>query len=151
MSSLITEFISDTESLLHSMQSSLAASDYAAFHEHAHAIKGSSGSIGAIRLYEICKEINESCTATTDNINNDPTTPKPNPAPRYGGLVPPLGPTLRAALTVGDCTHPLVSLRERSLTIAWSRPECRQASLTPDWRLSRRPLYPLGLSMIFKN
>jgi hypothetical protein len=64
---------------------------------------------------------------------------KAKPAPYYGSLIPPLGPTLRAALTAGDCTHPLVSLRERSLTIAWSRPECRQASLTPDWRLSRRP------------
>ena len=38
-------------------------------------------------------------------------------APRYGSLIPPLGPTLRAALTAGGCTHPLVSLRERSLTI----------------------------------
>ena len=58
-----------------------------------------------------------------------------------GGLVPPLGPTLRAALTAGDCTHPLVSLHVRSLTIDWNRPDCRQASLPPVWRLSRRPFY----------
>jgi hypothetical protein len=82
---------------------------------------------------------NKSLKPTVTHVT--PFAEKANPAPRYGGLVPPLGPTLRAALTAGDCTHPLVSLRERSLTIAWSRPECRQASLTPDWRLSRRPFY----------
>jgi apolipoprotein N-acyltransferase len=80
---------------------------------------------------------NKSLKPTATHVT--PFAEKAKPAPRYGGLVPPLGPTLRAALTAGDCTHPLVSLRERSLTIAWSRPECRQASLTPDWRLSRRP------------
>ena len=74
-------------------------------------------------------------------LQRNPKQNKSNPAPRCGGLVPPLGPTLRVALTVDDCTHPLVSLRERSLTIAWSRPECRQASLPPHWRLSRRPFY----------
>ena len=66
---------------------------------------------------------------------------KANPAPRYGGLVPPLGPTLHAALTAGGCTHPLVSLRERSLTIDWNRPSGGQASLTTLWRLTRRPFY----------
>jgi hypothetical protein len=66
---------------------------------------------------------------------------KSNPAPHYGSLVPPLSPTLRAGLTAGDCTHPLVSLRSRSLTIDWSRPECRKACFAPYWRLSRRPFY----------
>ena len=67
-----------------------------------------------------------------------PFAAEAKPAPRYGGLVPPLGPTLRAALTAGDCTHPLVSLRARSLTIDWNRPECRKAEqrTVSVWRIN---------------
>lgn len=67
---LVNNYISDTESLLEDMRSSLAANNYEAYLEHAHALKGSSGSVGATGLYNISKKINDSCTATSDNINN---------------------------------------------------------------------------------
>jgi two-component system sensor histidine kinase RpfC len=68
ITNLVNNYLSDTESLLHDMQSSLAANNYQAYQEYAHALKGSSGSIGAIGLYNISKNINDSCTTTSDNI-----------------------------------------------------------------------------------
>ena len=57
---LIENYLSDTEQLLDDMQSSLVTNNHEAFLGYAHALKGSSGSVGATRLYEICNEINES-------------------------------------------------------------------------------------------
>ena len=70
ITNLVNNYLSDTELLLQDMQSSLSANNYEAYLEHAHALKGSSGSIGAIGLYNICKNINDSCTATSDSIKN---------------------------------------------------------------------------------
>lgn len=70
ISNLVNNFISETECLLEDMQSSLAAKNFESFLAQAHALKGSSGSIGATGLYAISKKINDSCTETSDNINN---------------------------------------------------------------------------------
>ena len=37
------------------------------------------------------------------------------PAPRYGGLVPPIGPTLRAGLSAGACTQTFDSALARPI------------------------------------
>jgi len=70
ITSLVNNYLSDTELLLQNMQSSLSANNHEAYLEYAHALKGSSGSIGAIGLYNISKKINDTCTATSDNIKD---------------------------------------------------------------------------------
>jgi two-component system sensor histidine kinase RpfC len=70
ITSLVNNYLSDTELLLQNMQSSLSANDHEAYIEYAHALKGSSGSIGAIGLYNISKKINDSSTARSDNIKD---------------------------------------------------------------------------------
>lgn len=70
VSSLVKNYIAETAFLLEDMQSSLAENNYQAYLEYAHALKGSSGSIGATGLYDICKRINDSYSASANNIGN---------------------------------------------------------------------------------
>jgi two-component system sensor histidine kinase RpfC len=58
-------FISDSEKLISSMEKAVAEKDYKCFNEKAHALKGSSGSIGATKLQYLCCEILED--DATDN------------------------------------------------------------------------------------
>jgi len=57
MDTLIRGFIKDTETLLSDMEQSIASNNINAFLDHAHALKGSAGSIGAQHLHDICQEI----------------------------------------------------------------------------------------------
>jgi len=57
MDTLIRGFIKDTETLLSDMEQSITNNNINAFLEHAHALKGSAGSIGAQHLHDICQEI----------------------------------------------------------------------------------------------
>ncbi|MCG6898755.1 MAG: response regulator [Gammaproteobacteria bacterium] len=52
---LIDGFISDTKSLLRAMEKSLSENNFQSFLEHAHALKGSAGSIGALKIQNLCK------------------------------------------------------------------------------------------------
>jgi len=70
LSGLLSGFLSDAERLLEKMESSLASKDFDSYLEHAHALKGSSGSVGAAGLFEVCKKINDSPTDTSNNIDN---------------------------------------------------------------------------------
>jgi two-component system sensor histidine kinase RpfC len=49
-------FISDSEKLISSMEKAIAGKNYNQFKEQLHALKGSSGSIGATRLHFLCSE-----------------------------------------------------------------------------------------------
>jgi two-component system sensor histidine kinase RpfC len=53
---LITGYICDSRQLISQMESTVARKDYHRFSELVHALKGSSGSIGAIELYKLCSE-----------------------------------------------------------------------------------------------
>jgi two-component system sensor histidine kinase RpfC len=57
LTDLVNGFISDTEAILAQMETALAENDNDAFMDYAHALKGSSGSIGANELHEICAGI----------------------------------------------------------------------------------------------
>ncbi|MHA1939593.1 MAG: ATP-binding protein, partial [Candidatus Thorarchaeota archaeon] len=65
ISTLLHGFISDSEKLISSMERAVAEKDYKCFNEKVHALKGSSGSIGATRLQYLCCEILED--DATDN------------------------------------------------------------------------------------
>ncbi|MEZ5541695.1 MAG: ATP-binding protein [Pseudomonadota bacterium] len=54
--SLVSGYINDSRTLINKMEQAIASKDYARFNEHAHALKGSSGSIGAIQMYNLCSE-----------------------------------------------------------------------------------------------
>jgi two-component system sensor histidine kinase RpfC len=54
---VINGFISEGDQLLEIMKSSHLKSDYVSFKEAAHALKGSSGNVGAEALFHVCKEI----------------------------------------------------------------------------------------------
>ncbi len=56
---LISGFINDAERAITLMETSLISRDYEKYSDYAHAIKGSSGSIGAKLIYEICAEVGE--------------------------------------------------------------------------------------------
>ena len=56
ISTLVHHFIVDTESQLKSMELAIAERRYDAYRENVHAIKGSSGSIGAMKLHSLCKD-----------------------------------------------------------------------------------------------
>jgi two-component system sensor histidine kinase RpfC len=70
LSGLVSGFLHDAEHLLKKMESSLASSDFDSYLENAHALKGSSGSVGAVGLFDVCKKINDSPTDTANNIFN---------------------------------------------------------------------------------
>jgi len=57
LQSLINTYIADTEKLIYSMQDAVAKKAFVEFNDLAHALKGSSGSIGAIALHKLCSEI----------------------------------------------------------------------------------------------
>lgn len=52
---LISGFLKDTQEQLIELESTITAKDYDQFREISHAMKGSSGSIGALRLHNQCK------------------------------------------------------------------------------------------------
>jgi len=54
---LITDYLHDTETLLKLMEHSIASHDLENFKEYAHALKGSSGSVGASCLHKECKNL----------------------------------------------------------------------------------------------
>jgi two-component system sensor histidine kinase RpfC len=54
--SLINSFITDTRSQLIEMEAAISSKNYNLFRELAHAMKGSSGSVGAAKLHTQCKD-----------------------------------------------------------------------------------------------
>lgn len=56
LSELVNGYLNDSEQIILDMESSISKKDYVEFHELAHALKGSSGSIGAIALLDLCSE-----------------------------------------------------------------------------------------------
>ncbi len=56
---VIKGFILEGEQLLASMQEALLKKDYTAFKELAHALKGSSGNLGAEALFQVCRSISQ--------------------------------------------------------------------------------------------
>jgi two-component system sensor histidine kinase RpfC len=68
--SLIEGYVRDTESLLIQMEKSLANKNVNEFLDSVHALKGSSGSIGAIKLQEICTNILADKATNTDHIRS---------------------------------------------------------------------------------
>jgi two-component system sensor histidine kinase RpfC len=57
---VIHGFFLEGEQLLDAMQKALLEHHYAQFKELAHALKGSSGNLGAVALFQICREISQS-------------------------------------------------------------------------------------------
>jgi len=53
---LINGFLNDAKQLLDDMEQAVSEKRYDSFRESAHALKGSAGSIGAMRLYDYCKD-----------------------------------------------------------------------------------------------
>jgi two-component system sensor histidine kinase RpfC len=68
MSSLINGFLVDTEEQIISMEQNIAEKQYDEYRENVHALKGSSGSIGAIQLHSCCKDEHKSYTSDSDYI-----------------------------------------------------------------------------------
>jgi len=56
LSQLVEGFIADTESLLSKMEQAIAAKSYDEYLDHVHALKGSTGSIGAFELHMLCNK-----------------------------------------------------------------------------------------------
>jgi two-component system sensor histidine kinase RpfC len=56
LSELVNGYLNDSEQIISDMESSISKKDYVGFHELAHALKGSSGSIGAIAMLDLCSE-----------------------------------------------------------------------------------------------
>jgi two-component system, sensor histidine kinase RpfC len=59
LNSVIQGFFVDGEQQIESMKKSLLDHEYALFKELAHALKGSSGNLGAEALFQICREISQ--------------------------------------------------------------------------------------------
>jgi two-component system sensor histidine kinase RpfC len=68
LTNLINGYISDTKSLIIDMEASIANKDYNKFRELAHALKGSSGSIGAVKLQDVCSLEAQSLQTESDFI-----------------------------------------------------------------------------------
>lgn len=68
MSSLINGFLADTEKQLTLMEQNISEKQYDEYRESVHALKGSAGSIGAMRLHYCCKENNKSYKSDSDYI-----------------------------------------------------------------------------------
>jgi two-component system sensor histidine kinase RpfC len=56
---VIKGFVLEGEQLLESMRTALLNKDYTTFKELAHALKGSSGNLGAEKLFQVCREISQ--------------------------------------------------------------------------------------------
>lgn len=54
---LVAGFVADGEKLIGAMAASTREADYKGFREHVHALKGSAGSLGAMALFEKCREV----------------------------------------------------------------------------------------------
>ena len=70
MHSLIKGYISDTEKTINSMEVAISSNDYENYHDLAHALKGSSGSIGAKALYLICGDVSSFQQDASDYISS---------------------------------------------------------------------------------
>jgi len=66
---LISGYLSDSEKLISEMEVAIAKKDYRNFREMTHALKGSSGSIGATKLYKICSETTGDLKADSDYVS----------------------------------------------------------------------------------
>ena len=55
----ISTYLGNSPRLIDQMEQGLAASDAEAIHHSAHQLKGGSGSIGAMRLYELARQIEQ--------------------------------------------------------------------------------------------
>jgi two-component system sensor histidine kinase RpfC len=66
---LINGFLSDTENQLTLMERSIISHDFDNFKEYAHALKGSSGSVGASRLHQTCKNLHNLGQDTIEYIS----------------------------------------------------------------------------------
>lgn len=75
ISTLVRGFCKDTETQLHKMEQAISNKNTEAFLEYVHALKGSSGSIGAQYIHDICKEImsgnitESSCISSLKRLN----------------------------------------------------------------------------------
>lgn len=56
LSDLVSRFSTDTAALLHRMAEALRAGDYTAFSDLAHSVKGNAGDLGAMGLYQACRD-----------------------------------------------------------------------------------------------
>ncbi|MDH3527129.1 MAG: ATP-binding protein [Gammaproteobacteria bacterium] len=69
MEKLIYGFFNDAKELLSSMEVSLSERNYQDFHDHVHALKGSSGSIGALLLHKKCKYVKSETLTDSDYVS----------------------------------------------------------------------------------
>ena len=68
ISSLVNGFLVDTEKQLTLMEQDLSEKKYDEYRESVHALKGSSGSIGAMQLHSCCKDEHKSYKSDSDYI-----------------------------------------------------------------------------------
>jgi two-component system sensor histidine kinase RpfC len=68
ISTLINNFIRDTEEQLISMEQAVSEKRYMSYREDIHALKGSSGSIGAMKLHLYCKDEQEAYNGDTEYV-----------------------------------------------------------------------------------
>jgi len=68
ISTLINNFIIDTEEQLKAMEYAISEKQYESYREHVHALKGSSGSIGAMKLHSYCKDEQQSYSNDSEYI-----------------------------------------------------------------------------------
>jgi two-component system sensor histidine kinase RpfC len=68
--SLVNSFITDSRNLISEMEAAISTKRYDLYRELAHAMKGSAGSIGAMKLHTQCKESQEFYGTDTDYITN---------------------------------------------------------------------------------
>jgi two-component system sensor histidine kinase RpfC len=68
ISMLINNFIIDTEEQLKVMEYAISEKLYESYREHVHALKGSSGSIGAMKLHSYCKDEQQSYSNDSEYI-----------------------------------------------------------------------------------
>ena len=66
---LLVGFVSDSEKLISSMEHAISERNYKQFNNQLHALKGSSGSIGATRLHHLCSEKPKVDATDTEYIN----------------------------------------------------------------------------------
>jgi two-component system sensor histidine kinase RpfC len=67
---LIEIFINDARKLLSEMEPAIANNDFTLYLEHVHALKGSAGSIGANKLFELCQSTLLQLPAEINYISN---------------------------------------------------------------------------------
>ncbi|MBT8449454.1 MAG: response regulator [Gammaproteobacteria bacterium] len=68
LSELVNGYLLDSEQIILDMESAISRKDYIEFHELAHALKGSSGSIGARAMHDLCSESQINKTSEGDYI-----------------------------------------------------------------------------------